>query len=350
MTRDHGLSAQCLVRFGIPCVIIFAIAFCSTGCSRSAGSKSNVVRIGYQKTGTLNLLRLRGTLESDLAKEGLQLEWIGFPAGPQLLEAMNAGAIDFGHTGDGPPILGQAAGVDFVYVACAAPRAQEEAIVVPANSPLRSVADLNGKRVALNKGSNVHYLLARVLESAQMPYDSVQTIFLSPSDARAAFEGGSIDAWAVWDPYFAEAELSAGARVLADGEGLVANRELHLASRRLLGERPQAIRTIIDALNREDRWAKDNTDKVAKIMAAEIGLSAEVLHRVLGRKAYGVQWIGDEILSEQQQVADTFLKLGLIPTAIDVRKAALPRSFSTSTVQSGQEIGQNSNNKQQVKL
>ncbi len=94
----------------------------------------DVVRIGYQKTGTLNLVRLRGTLAADLARLGVQIEWIGFPAGPQLLEALNAGALDFGHTGDAPPIMAQAAGVPFVYVAHepSPGRMKAEAIIVPA--------------------------------------------------------------------------------------------------------------------------------------------------------------------------------------------------------------------------
>jgi len=327
MTCIDDLLSRCFTRRGMPCLLALLLACCG-GCSRSAGLKSDVVRIGYQKTGTLNVLRLRGTLEGDMERLGLRLQWVGFPSGPQLLEALNAGAIDFGHTGDAPPILAQAAGVSFVYVAAAPPRPHEEAIVVPANSPLQSVKELAGKRVALNKGSNVHYLLVRALDSAGVPYDAVQKVFLTPSDARAAFEGGSVDAWAVWDPYLAEAELNAGARVLADGEGLVANREIHLASGRLVDERPEVIRAVVAALNREDAWAKAHQDEVARMMAAELGLDFSVMRRVIGRKAYGVKLIGDEVLSEQQQVADAFLKVGLIPEPIDVRDAALPESFS----------------------
>ncbi len=327
-----------MTRHSVCSLLVLSLVLCGS-CTRSTGKRSDVIRIGYQKTGTLNLLRLRGVLESELEKLGLRVEWIGFPTGPPLLEAMNAGAIDFGHTGDSPPILAQAAGVSFVYAACAPPRPHEEAIVVPANSTLRSVADLKGKRVALNKGSNVHYLLSRVLESAQVPYESVDLVFLAPSDARAAFEGGSIDAWAVWDPYLAEAELSADARVLTDGEGLVANREIHLASRRLVNERPEAIRAIVAALGGLDLWAETNQDEVSKIMAAELGLDIEVIRRVISRKGYGIKLIGDEVLSEQQQVADTFLKLGLIPMAINVRDAALPKSFATDEAAIGDEVG-----------
>jgi sulfonate transport system substrate-binding protein len=296
----------------------------ATGCSKTSDRAEAVVRIGYQKTGTLNLIRLRGTLSADLARLGVQVEWIGFPAGPQLLEALNAGAIDFGHAGDAPPILAQAAGVPFVYVANEPPRPLGEAIIVKAGSPLRTVADLKGKRVALNKGSNVHYLLVRAFESAGIPYDQVHTIFLSPSDARAAFEGGSVDAWAVWDPYLAEAEVSIGARLLTNGTGLVTNRDFHLASRRFAGDHPEVVRVIFHALARECRWAVDHRDEVAKVLAAELGLEETVLKRVVGRREYGAAAISDDVLADQQRVADVFLGLGLIPDPIVVREAIVP--------------------------
>jgi sulfonate transport system substrate-binding protein len=272
----------------------------------------------------MNLLRLQGGLEAELSKQGVEVEWIGFPAGPQLLEALNAGSIDFGHTGDAPPILAQAAGVPFFYVATESARPGSEAIVVPAGSPIRSLADLKGRRVALNKGSNVHYLLVRALEEAGVAYDQIQAVFLPPADSRAAFEGGSVDAWSVWDPYFAEAEATAKARVLVDGKGLVANREFQLASQTLVRERPQVVRTIIEALRRHGRWAQEHPEDVAGILSAELGLDVEWMRKVVGRKRYGIEPIDDAIIAEQQRIADTFARLGLIPHRITVRDLVAP--------------------------
>lgn len=184
MIRRRNLSGGWLT------FLYLAFAWVAPGCAGGEGAQAEVT-IGYQKTGSLNLLRLRGGLEPALAKLGVQVKWVGFPAGPQLLEALNAGSIDFGHTGDAPPILAQAAGVPFVYVGYEPARPRAEAILVPAGSPLKSVAELKGKRIALNKGSNVHYLLVRALERAGVRYDEVRTVFLPPADARAAFEGGA---------------------------------------------------------------------------------------------------------------------------------------------------------------
>ena len=299
----------------------FALLLPLVGCGAGAGGGPgrDVVRIGYQKGGTLNLVRIREGLRAEPGGAGLRVEWVGFPAGPQLLEALNAGAIDFGHTGDAPPVLAQAAGVPFVYVGYEPARPHSEAMLVPSASPIRTVADLKGKRVALNKGSNVHYLLVRALERAGVRYDEIRPVFLPPADARAAFAGGSVDAWATWDPYFAEAESADGARVLADGEGIVANREFQLASRSLYDTRPQVVAAILDAVAREGEWAQAHPDEVARLLAAEIGIDLRTVTRMVARKSFGLSPMDGGAVAEQQALADAFLAVGLIPSRFAVR-------------------------------
>src|SRR5213592_3777714 len=193
--------------------------------------QDKVLRIGFQKYGKLVLLKSKGTLEDKLKAAGYKVVWTEFPSGPPLLEAVNVGAIDFGNTGEAPPIFAQAAGAPIQYVAYEPPAPKGEAILVPKDSPLKSVADLKGKKIALNKGSNVHYLLVKALQRSGVKYTDVQTVFLPPADARAAFERGAVDAWVIWDPFLAAAEKQLGARVLADGKGLVSNHQFYLASR-----------------------------------------------------------------------------------------------------------------------
>ena len=175
----------------------------------------------------------------------------------------------------------------------------------------------------------MHYLLVRALDSAKVPYSRVRTVFLPPSDARAAFEGGSVDAWAVWDPYFAQAELQAGARLLTEGDGLVANREFHLASRELVRNRSDVIRTIVSALDRAGRWAKSHPDEVVTIMSKELGLDVNVMSRVIARRGYGIVPMDESVIIEQQKVADAFRALGLIPEPIDLRQAVVPGILGT---------------------
>lgn len=284
-------------------------------------AQENTVRIGFQKYGTLILVKERGLLEESLRPLGFRVEWIEFPAGPQLLEALNVGAIDIGHTGEAPPIFAQAAGAPLVYVGHEPPAPRGEAILVPANSPIQTVADLRGKTVALNKGSNVHYLLVEALEAAGVSYSEITTAFLPPADARAAFERGSVDAWVIWDPFQAAAEVATGARTLANGEGLVSNHQFYFGTESFVAAHPAIVDAVLAAINEVDAWARDNTDAVADELAPGIGIPAEVLRLALGRQAYGVTALSPEVVAEQQSIADTFFELGLLPTQITIADA-----------------------------
>jgi sulfonate transport system substrate-binding protein len=280
--------------------------------------QDKVIRIGFQKYGKLVLLKGRGTLEEKLKPLGYTVSWTEFPSGPPLLEALNVGAIDFGVAGEAPPIFAQAAGAPLVYLANDPPAPRGEAILVPKESPLKSVADLRGKKVVLNKGSNVHYLLVRALEQAGLKYTDIQPVFLAPADALAAFTHGAVDAWVIWDPYEAAAEASTGARILADGTGLVTNYQFYFSSKKFLAENAPAADVVLEALNETDEWAKSNIHAVAEQLSPSIGLPASVLEVSLERESYGTVPINNEVIASQQRVADTFFALGLIPKAVNV--------------------------------
>lgn len=287
-----------------------------------AQAQEKVVRIGYQKYGTLVLLKGKGLLEPKLQALGYRVAWAEFPAGPQLLEALNAGAIDLGSTGEAPPIFAQAAaGSRLLYVAHEPAAPLGEAILVPKDSSLKTVADLKGKRVAFNKGSNVHYLLVRALESAGLAYADVQPIFLAPADARAAFERGSVDAWAIWDPFQAAAEAATGARTLANGAGLVSNHQFYLADRAFADRHAGALDAVLAGIAEIDAWAKDNTDAVAAELAPSVGIPAPILSVALKRQTFGIQPLSAAVIAEQQRIADTFHGLDLLPRPINVADA-----------------------------
>lgn len=290
-----------------------------------ATAQDKVIGIGYQKYGNLILLKGRGGLESKLAPLGYKIEWKEFPSGPPLLEALNAGAIDFGQTGETPPIFAQAAGVPFVYAAYEAAAPRGEAILVPRDSPIKSVADLKGKKVALNKGSNVHFLLVRALENAGLKYADIETAFLAPADARAAFERGAVDAWVIWDPYQAAAEVATGARELTNATGLAPNRQFYLASRRLAEKEPKVLDAIVSEIVDIDHWASGREKEVANQLSAGIGIPAPILEVALKRQTFGARPIDPETVSDQQHIADTFYALGLLPKPIvvstDVKKS-----------------------------
>ncbi|MCA3849262.1 MAG: sulfonate ABC transporter substrate-binding protein, partial [Burkholderia sp.] len=279
------------------------------------------LRIGFQKYGNFVVLKARGTLEKRLASQGVTVQWLEFPAGPQLLEGLNAGAIDVGTVGETPPIFAQAAGVDFVYIGNEPPAPQGEAIVVLPDSPIRTLAQLRGKKVAFNKGSNVHYLLVKALEHAGLTYADIQPIYLTPADARAAFVQRSVDAWVIWDPYLAAAERQLGARVVANGDGLVRNTQYYLAARKYAAAHPQVLRALLDEVDAVDRWARDHVPEVAVQLSPLVGLDAPTLEVALKRAGYGVQPVTDATVAYQQNIADAFSALKLIPGKLSVASA-----------------------------
>lgn len=289
--------------------------------------QDKAVRVGYQKYGNIILLKGKGTLEKKLAPLGFKVEWKEFPSGPPLLEALNVNAIDFGHAGESPPIFGQAAGAQFLYVAHEPPAPKGEAILVPKASSIKSVADLKGKKVALNKGSNVHYLLVKALEKAGLKYADVEPVFLAPADARAAFERGSVDAWVIWDPYQASAEVATGARTIVDGTDLAPNHQFYLANQKFTAAHPEIVDAIIDAIADIDHWADGKEKAVAEELSAGIGIPAPVLEIALKRQTYGIRPLDDKVVAGQQSIADTFHALGLLPKPLVVssvvRKAGL---------------------------
>lgn len=285
---------------------------------RLAGAADKVVRIGYQKYGTLVLLKGKGTLEKKLESVGYTVEWTEFPGGPQLLEALNAGAVDFGSTGETPPIFAQAANAPLVYIAHEPPAPRGEAILVPKDSPIKSVAELKGKKVAFNKGSNVHYLLVKALEEAGLTYEDVEASFLAPADGRAAFEKGAVDAWVIWDPFQAAAEVAVEARELRNGEGIVPNHQFYLGTKALVVGHAEAIDVLIEAISEIDEWTKSDTAAAAAELSPSVGIPEPVLVKALERQSYGVKSLDDTVVAQQQNIADTFFKLKLIPMQVTI--------------------------------
>jgi sulfonate transport system substrate-binding protein len=317
-----GMFHRTIVR---PILVLMALAPLAV-----AQNPDNVIRIGYQKYGTLVLLKARGSLEKRLAPMHVEVKWTEFPAGPQLLEGLNVGSIDFGTVGEAPPIFAQAAGADLIYVGNEPAASAAEAIVVPKDSPIKTVAELKGKKVALNKGSNVHFLLVKLLERAGVNYSDIDTIFLTPADARAAFERGSVDAWAIWEPFLAAAQRQTGARILADGSGVVSNHQFFLASRSYATKRADVVAIVLEEVAGVDQWAKTDTKAAAAALQPQIGLDQATLELALSRGGYGVTPVSDPVLAEQQRIADAFYDLKLIPKHINVRDAT-PQGTSTGT-------------------
>ena len=281
------------------------------------------LRIGYQKSAVnLVITKQLGWLEKRLP--ATKITWLEFPAGPQLLEALSVGSLEFGLTGDAPPVFAQAAGKDLVYVGAEPPKPDSSAILTQADSPLRTLADLKGRMVALQKGSSAHYLLVRAVEKAGLQWSDIQPIYLTPADARAAFERKSVDAWAIWDPFYAATELAVQPRVLANGRGLSNNNSFYLASREFASQHPQAIAVLFEELTRADRLAQDDRKQAIQLIADFSGLDAGVVSLFLTRRPRSpVAALAAPTVADQQRVAQAFFKIGLIPKPLNVADALL---------------------------
>nr|WP_310632188.1 sulfonate ABC transporter substrate-binding protein [Paraburkholderia sp.] len=284
-----------------------------------------VVDIGYQKGTPLTLLKARGTLERALAQKGYAVRWTEFAAGPPLLEAMNAGAIDIGYTGSPPPIFAQAAGSRLVYLAAEPAGPQNEALIVRAGSPLKRVADLKGRTVALARGSSSHYLLVAALAQAGLRYEDVKVVFLSPADARAAFDSGHVDAWAIWDPYLAVVQQAEPTRTLADyGSGIAQPYSFFLGAPDFVKAHRDVVATVLQAVKEGDAWVLAHRDETTQLIARETGVPPPVVAYFLARSRFGVLPLDNAILASQQRVADVFFAQKLIPHAVNVAQAAVP--------------------------
>jgi sulfonate transport system substrate-binding protein len=287
------------------------------GSQARAAAEPKELRIGYQRNGVWPLLKAKGVLEKKFPNT--KVSWAVFPAGPQLLEALNAGAIDIGSTGDTPPIFAQAAGTPLVYVAQVAGSGSGSAVLVPENSPLKTVADLKGKKVAFQKASSSHLLIVRALEKFGLTYKDIQPTFLPPSEARAAFQSGSIDAWVIWDPFRASAIKELNARALIEGQDVSRLRSFVEGSKTFVADYPDTVRALIEEVKVWQAWIYDNQDEYAEILAKETGLAVEVIKFTLSSERQEYFWLDEAGIEYQQKVADTFFALGLIPEKLNIR-------------------------------
>lgn len=280
------------------------------------------LRIGYQKAATSQVLaKERQLLEQRFPHT--RIDWIEFPAGPQLLEALNVGAIDLGGSGDIPPLFAQAAGADLLYVGVEPPKPQAETLLVPSASPIHSVAELKGKRVALQKGSSSHNTLLRALQQAGLSIRDIQPLYLTPADARAAFESGQVDAWAIWDPWYSQLELEGRARLLANGEGLGLSGPFYLAARPFAEAHGEFLRQVLDSFSQAEALTRSDEAASVAIMARVTGLPDAVIRQSFSHRpaASPIRPLNAEDIAAQQRTADLFYAEHLLPHALQIAPA-----------------------------
>jgi sulfonate transport system substrate-binding protein len=283
--------------------------------SDSAADKSGKLRIGYQRFGGLSLVKARGDYPD--------ATWSLFDSGPALTEALKAGAIDMGQTGEAPPVFAAAAKTEFKVVGVGAPSPRSEAVLVKASKGYKTFADLKGKTVALNKGSNVHWLLVKLLEANHLKLTDITVKYLKPAEGRPAFDNDQIDAWIIWDPYFALAERP-GVQVLADATGVADNREYLMVSDDAAKTKSTQIKSFLTAYADTTAWGIAHPDDRAKILAPELGIDVATTQRAEARAAQPLAALTPAIGDQLQAIADGFTALALIPGRVDMRSLVDP--------------------------
>ncbi|WP_027579033.1 aliphatic sulfonate ABC transporter substrate-binding protein [Bradyrhizobium sp. Ai1a-2] len=283
-----------------------------------AEDRPKEIRIGTQKGGFFPAVRQRHTVEDAFKPLGIEVKWVDFQFGPPLLEAINVGSVDFGFVGDSPPIFAQAGGAKIRYVAAVKSDGRTQAIIVPQDSPIKTLVDLKGKRVAFGKGSSAHNLLVAALEKAGLSWSDITPAPLAPADATAAFVKGSVDAWSIWDPYLALAELKEKARVIAFDKDVHKPNAFYIAGSDFVEKYPSVVARLNTVFASEGKWADTHHEEVAKAQAEATGVDIEAIRRFVDRSNYQVVPVDDEIVRSQQAVADRFVRLGLIPKPVRI--------------------------------
>ena len=308
-------------QFGTAALAASAWALAPAGTAWAQATWPKEVRIGYQKgSPILVLARKQQVVEKRLAALGVHsVKWVEFQFGPPMLEALGAGAIDLGSVGDTPPIFAQAGGSHLVYAA-ATPSSQH-AVLVPKNSPIKSVAELKGKRVAFGKGSSAQNVTVKALAQAGLSFGDIVPTYLSPADATAAFNGGNIDAWVVWDPYYAIAEERYGARAIADtSDKRLASSSYYMAGKDFAAQHPRALGAVLDEIRKLTEWAGRHRDELAALAAEATGIDAKSWSAAFARAEFSLGPVTDAHIAQQQALADSFQTLGIIPRKLDVKQ------------------------------
>ncbi len=317
--RRHALRAAALSLLALTPALIPALAP-----ANARAAEAGRLRIGFQKSSTLiALLKEEAALEKALAPLNVSVTWHEFTSGLPIMEALNAGQIDVSaDVADTVPIFAQAAQARIAYIAQEAASPTAQAILVAADSPIRAVADLKGRKVAVTKGAGSHYLLLVALAAETLPFKAISPAYLTPSDGRAALASGSVEAWVAWDPFLSAAEQQSGARVLRDGTGLSQYKRYYLAGADYATQRADVLALLFGKLRETGAWVKANPDAAAARLGALWKLDPAIVRQANARRSYQVEPVTRTALAEQQTIADAFRAEGLLPRPVDA--AALP--------------------------
>lgn len=295
------------------------LGFINNSTAKTQNLPSNltkVVRIGYQRFGALFYLKAKGSLETRLAEIGWSVEWTEFAAGLPILAAIGKGKIDLGYAGVAPPIFAQSDGVPFVYIANDSALPGSIGIIVPQDSPIRTLADIKGKKIAATKKTAGHYLLIRALTQGGLQLTDAQWVDLSPPKAQEAFVRGEVDAWAIGQPFLAQLEETMPVHFLTNSDGLTNDRNFYLENRSFASDFPDIVKIVMEETRPMATWITKNPEPAAKFISARTGMKITTALMLTKSRRYDLRQIQDRAVEEQQRIAEILFRLGLLPDRI----------------------------------
>jgi sulfonate transport system substrate-binding protein len=318
-STHHSLSRRSLV------VALLAAAVLPLGNRIAQAADQIVLRVGDQKGGNRSLLEISG-LTHDLS---YKIEWSEFPAAAPILESLNAGALEIGYTGYLAFLSVYAAGAPIKAVGGTRSDAKTQAILVRQDSPITSAADLRGKRLAGTRGGWGQFLIDAILEKSGFKLDDANFAALGPVDAKVALLAGSIDGWAVWEPYVSYAKLKDNVRVIADGDGLTPTITFVVASDKAIATKRAAVQDLVHRLDKARQWSLDHIADYAKSTAELTKLPEDVLLAAYQAQSTRPITINDDVVKEVQAASDRATRYGILTKQLDVSKA-VDRSFTSA--------------------
>ncbi|MEG8248592.1 ABC transporter substrate-binding protein [Pseudomonas paracarnis] len=273
------------------------------------------LRVANQKSTIKALLEASGESQN----VPYEIKWSEFPSASPLGEALNAGAVDVGALGDAPYVfaLGAGASIKVISIIHAEGR-NTTALLVPKDSPIKTAADLKGKKIVTGRGSIGHYLAIKALNDAGLTTQDVQFIFLLPAESRLVLDNGTADAWATWDPYTTVVTSQSNARVLVSGKHLLSNHLYFAATGQAIADKRVQLDDFVARIDRAYAWANTHPEQYAAAQAKITGLPLAVHIEVAKNTHLSPVTIDDTVIHGLQATADTYVKEGLLSKHIDV--------------------------------
>jgi sulfonate transport system substrate-binding protein len=299
----------------------------TTSANSSANAEAQTIRIGYVRWGLLPIIRQRGVLEQELAKQNIKVEWVGpFPAFAPVLEAFNANSVDISAGGDIPGISGLVGGTPVCVLAYQAPLPEAEAILVKSDSAIQSPQDLIGKKVAVNRGGWGEHLLLRVLDEANIPKEKIERVYLSPTDALPAVTQGHVDAWSVWEPNVSIAEVEHQLRPIISGEA-ASHYGIYVVHKDVLAQKSAVVQAVLEQIVKEADWASSNPKEAAAAFGKSVELAEPVVAQLGTRKQVEtIHPLNSDVLKGLQERADWMYAQQAIPQQLDITQTVCPET------------------------